>query len=109
MSYPYVDEPDYPRITPAVQWLIGASVLVFLLQLTVVSPSDMQRLLGFEVRDLPTGWWKAFTYMFVHAGFWHLALNMYMLFAFGPRVEHAWGSGGFVRYYLLCGLGAFAA
>ena len=47
------------------------------------------------------------TYMFVHGGFLHLALNMYTLFLFGPRVERAWSAGEFTRYYILCGLGGW--
>ena len=109
MAYPFTDETETPRITPAVQWLIALNVAVFLLQLTLVSPADMQRALGFEARDLPHAWWTAFTYMFVHGGFWHLALNMYTLWVFGPRVEHSWSAGGFTRYYVLCGLGGFVA
>lgn len=109
MSFTYADEAESPRITPAVQWLIAINVAIYFLQLTVVSPPDVQSALGFEVRDLPYAWWKAFTYMFVHADFWHLALNMYTLWLFGPRVEHAWSSGGFTRYYLLCGLGGWLA
>ena len=34
---------------------------------------------------------------------------MVLLWVFGPRVERAWGSGAFVRYYLLCGLGGWLA
>ena len=109
MAYPFTDETETPRITPAVQWLIALNVAVFLLQLTLVSPADMQLALGFEARDLPHAWWTAFTYMFVHGGFWHLALNMYTLWVFGPRVEHSWSAGGFTRYYVLCGLGGFVA
>jgi len=47
--------------------------------------------------------------MFVHAGFWHIAGNMLFLWAFGPRVERAWGKGAFIRYYLICGLGGCLA
>lgn len=108
MSYPITDEQDHPRITPAVQWLIAANALIFFLQLTVVSRSDMIGALGFELQDFETSsWWTIITYMFVHAGFWHLALNMYTLWLFGPRVEHSWTSGGFVRYYVWCGLGGW--
>ena len=107
MSYPLTEELERPRVTPAVQWLIAVNVAIFFLQLTVVSPSDMQGALGFEVRDLPGGWWKAVTYMFVHGGVLHLAGNMYMLWLFGPRVEQQWSSGSFTRFYLLCGLGAW--
>jgi membrane associated rhomboid family serine protease len=109
MSYQYVDDTEHPRITPAVQWLIAINVAIYLLQMTVVRPADMQDALGFEVGDLMGGWWKAFSYMFVHAGFWHLALNMFTLWVFGPRVEHRWGSAGFTRFYLLCGLGGWVA
>ena len=106
MSYTASDEYAFPRITPAVQWLIAANVVIFFLQLTVVSATDMYGALGFELRKLDR-WWTIFTYMFVHAGFWHLALNMYMLWLFGPRVEHAWSAGGFTRFYLWCGLGGW--
>src|SRR5215207_5458384 len=47
--------------------------------------------------------------MFVHGGFWHLALNMYTLYLFGPRIERAWTGGEFARYYILCGLGGWFA
>lgn len=107
MSYSIADEQDYPRITPAVQWLIGINVLIFFVQLTVVSSHDMQRVLGFQLTDLERSWWSIFTYMFVHAGFWHLVVNMYTLWLFGPRVEHAWSAGAFTRFYLWCGLGGW--
>ena len=107
MAYSITDERDYPRITPAVQWLIAINVAIFFLQLTVVRDADVWRALGFELRDLTEQPWTIATYMFVHAGFWHLALNMYTLWIFGPRIEHAWSPGGFTRYYLWCGLGGW--
>ena len=107
MSYSIADERDYPRMTPAVQWLIAINIAIFFLQLTVVQPADVQNAFGFELRDLTEQPWTVLTYMFVHAGFWHLALNMYTLWLFGPRVEHAWSAGSFTRYYLWCGLGAW--
>jgi membrane associated rhomboid family serine protease len=97
------------RLTPAVRWLIGINVLIYFLQVTAVGTPDMERWLGFEVHGLTRQWWTIFTYMFVHAGFWHLTFNMITLWAFGPKVERAWGSGAFVRYYLLCGLGGWLA
>lgn len=105
------DEFDRPRITPAVQWLIAINVAVFFFQITLFdNPQagvDLREALGFQVQDLPTFWWKAFTYMFVHGGLWHLAVNMLMLWQFGTRVEHRWTPAAFTRYYLLCGLGAW--
>jgi rhomboid family protein len=107
MSYHFIDEPEYPRITPAVRWLIVLNVGVYFLQLTVVSPEDMQHFLGFTRSDLPYHWWRAFTYMFAHGGLLHVSVNMFMLWQFGPRVEHSWSPGAFVRYYVLCGLGGW--
>lgn len=107
MSFTGTEEQDYPRITPAVQWLIALNVAVFFVQLTLFGDVNVQRWLAFEVRDLTTRPWTILTYMFVHAGFWHLAFNMWMLWVFGPRVERAWNSRSFTFYYVLCGLGGW--
>jgi membrane associated rhomboid family serine protease len=107
MSYLASDEADYPRLTRAVRWLIAVNVAVFFVQITVVGSENMQSALGFETRDLSTSWWTIVTYMFVHMGFLHIALNMYTLFLFGPRLEHAWTPAEFVRYYVICGLGGW--
>jgi membrane associated rhomboid family serine protease len=109
MAYPITDEHEHPRMTPAVQWLIALNVLVYFLQLTIVSPSMVRSGLAFEVGTLAERPWTVITYMFVHGGFWHLAVNMYGLWLWGTRVEHAWSPGSFVRYYLLCGLGGWLA
>ena len=94
----------------AVAWLLGINIVVYFLQVTVVSPSDMFEVLGFHSKDLSAlgrAWWTIGTYMFVHGGFWHLALNLYTLWLFGPRVEAAWTPGEFTRFYLFCGLGGW--
>jgi membrane associated rhomboid family serine protease len=66
----------------------------------------MQTWLGFSQRDLGLHrYWTALTYMFVHAGLLHLAVNMYTLWIFGPRVEHLWGSRSFSWFYIWCGVG----
>jgi membrane associated rhomboid family serine protease len=49
--------------------------------------------------------WGVVTYMFVHGGFWHLFVNMFLLFFLGPPLERKWGSGTFLRYFVRCGLG----
>jgi membrane associated rhomboid family serine protease len=104
---PAGDIPPEPRATNAVKWLIGVNVALYFLQLTVLSPGDVRSSLGFEMHDLSGAWWTVVTYMFVHAGFMHLALNMYTLWLFGPRVERLLGSGQFAGYYLVCGLGGW--
>ena len=104
MSSPYSSELESPRVTRAVLWLIATNVAIYFLQITV--QEDLPAWLGFSTAAFASRhWWTALTYMFVHAGFWHLLLNMYMLYAFGPRVERAWSTAGFSWYYLWCGLG----
>lgn len=52
--------------------------------------------------------WEPVTYMFMHAGIWHLFCNMFAVMMFGPALEHEWGSTRFLIYYFICGLGAAA-
>lgn len=46
------------------------------------------------------------TSMFLHAGFWHLAGNMFFLWMFGNQVENAFGHWFFAAVYLVCGASA---
>ena len=105
MTYPATNEQEYPRMTPAVQALIAINVAIFFLQATIVPPGAMQEALGFNFATAPSRWWSVATYMFVHGDFWHVFWNMYALFIFGPRLEHAWGTRKFGVFYLLSGLG----
>lgn len=50
--------------------------------------------------------WQPFTYLFLHAGFFHILFNLYVLWVFGPDVEQAWGGKQFLFYYFLTGAGA---
>jgi len=50
--------------------------------------------------------WQLVTHMFMHGGFGHLALNMFVLFMLGPPLEHKWGSQRFLTYYMIAGVGA---
>jgi rhomboid family protein len=93
-------------ITPGVQALIALNVLVYFVQLTSpVGTADVAAWLGLTATDFPSHWWTLGTYMFVHAGFAHIATNMIMLWMFGPRVERAFGLRAFIYFYLWCGLG----
>jgi membrane associated rhomboid family serine protease len=98
-----------PRLTAAVQWIIVLNIALYVVQATLISPADVQATLGFASHNVGHAWWTIGTYMFVHTGFWHLALNMYALWLLGPRIEALWGSREFVRYYLFCGLGGWFA
>jgi len=50
--------------------------------------------------------WQPFTYMWLHGGLGHIAMNMFVLWMFGSQLALAWGPQRFFRYYLLCGIGA---
>jgi membrane associated rhomboid family serine protease len=101
---------ETPRFTVGVQALIAINVAIYYLQIVgIFGPLD--RTLGFAV-PMEGRWWTIATYMFVHAGFWHLLANAYTLYLFGPRLEQAWGTKRFLRFYLFCavvGLLAHAA
>src|SRR5258705_3736734 len=102
-------EHDPPRLTRAVQVLVAINVAILFLQWTVVSDADLFATLGFRDASLPKTLWSALTYMFVHYGFWHLAVNVFGLLTFGPRFEAAMGTRAFTLYYLWCGLGGAVA
>ncbi|MCF7807076.1 MAG: rhomboid family intramembrane serine protease [Candidatus Marinimicrobia bacterium] len=50
--------------------------------------------------------WQPFSYMFLHANFWHIGINMLMLWMFGSELETIWGKKEFIRYYMVTGVGA---
>jgi membrane associated rhomboid family serine protease len=58
--------------------------------------------------QIPT-WETAFTSMFMHGGFLHIAGNMLFLAIFGPNVEDAVGYVRYIVFYLAGGLVALAA
>src|SRR3954468_688296 len=97
---PY-DEHEAPRLTRGVRVLLAIFVAMLFLQRTGISDADAFAVLGFQGRSV----WSAVTYMFVHFSVLHLALNMYALLLFGPRLESAMGTRAFALYFLWCGLG----
>lgn len=93
-------------MTPAVQYTIFANGIVFLLQLLV--GNRLIDLFGLHPASVFPGFaiWQFFTYMFLHGGFIHILFNMLILWMFGCEVERHWGSKEFIKYYLICGVGA---
>lgn len=100
---------ESPRMTPAVQGLLVLNVALYFLQATIVQPADVAAWLGYSPTHFPARWWTPATYAFVHGGFWHLALNLFGLWMFGPRVEHAWGTRAFLPFYAAAALGGWGA
>jgi len=46
------------------------------------------------------------TSMFMHANWFHLLGNMLYLYIFGDNVEDIFGHGGYIAFYITCGLAA---
>jgi len=91
-----------------VKYLLIANGVVFLLELVI--GGSMIYYFGLVPRLITSQFmvWQFFTYMFLHGGFFHLLFNMFVLWMFGSDIERAWGSRAFLKYYLICGLGAGA-
>ncbi len=107
----YVSQPpSYGGASPRLQmtqWvkiLLMANAGVFLVTV-VVGQGAMFDLFAFSPGRLLERPWGMVTYMFMHAGLWHLLINLLFLFFFGPPLEARWGSDLFLKFYLVCGLG----
>jgi membrane associated rhomboid family serine protease len=50
--------------------------------------------------------WQPLTYMWLHSSFGHIAMNMFAVWMFGSQLAMAWGPKRFLRFYLICGVGA---
>jgi membrane associated rhomboid family serine protease len=88
-------------VTPTVRALLFATIGAFFLQETVAA---VYYLFVYVPRLVLVRPWTPVTYMFLHAGFMHLAFNMLALFFFGPRVEERLGSRSFIFLYFISGI-----
>ncbi len=50
--------------------------------------------------------WQPLTYLFIHGGFWHILMNMFVLWMFGMEIENYWGKKEFYKYYFITGIGS---
>jgi len=88
-------------MTPWVTRLLLANVALFFLSGAVPSLFALFALVPAWIVTRP---WTLVTYMFMHAGFWHVALNMLVLYFFGPRLESRLGGKVFLQLYFFSGL-----
>lgn len=94
------------HLTRWVRRLVAVNVGVFLLTATVFTGPWFLQTVAFSPTALADRPWTLFTYSFAHRGLLQLAVTMLVLIMFGPAVERRLGGWTFLRYYLLCGLGA---
>ena len=94
-------------LTPMVKRLMIANAVVFFVTL-LLDRGFVYDWFAFQPTRIFIRPWGVFTYLFVHGGLMHVAMNMLMLFFFGSPLEGRWGSQEFLKYYLICGLGGVA-
>ena len=98
---------------PVMNWLlIVANALVFFYELGL-SDGQLERFIGSyalvpaRIEDAPiTFGFTIFSSMFLHAGWFHVLSNMWVLFIFGDNVEDRMGALPYLVFYLLSGLAA---
>ncbi len=117
----YQPEPQYRisfggPLTPAVKYLIIINTAIYVLELVLLQAGDGAAgnwfLATFSLNPSQVfgqfAIWQVATYMFLHSPFspFHLVFNMLGLWMFGSDLERVWGTPRFLRFYLLCGIGA---
>ena len=96
-----------PRaFTDAIKVLIIINIGMYLLQIITGSQLEMVKVFGLSTRTIWPLIWQPFTYMFLHGGVWHVAINMFVLWMFGSELESLWGKNEFLKYYFVTGIGA---
>src|SRR5260370_16432596 len=95
---------------PGVKWLLIVNPVVFLLSYVggATLRNHLYTLFGLmpeaAIRSFYV--WQVATYLFLHAGPWHLIFNMLTLWMFGTTLEQDWGTRQFLKYYFISGIGA---
>jgi len=92
-------------LSTAMKALMAANVLVFLA--TTFAPGLLP-LIGLVPVAVISQFriWQLVTYMFVHAGVFHILFNMLALWMFGTELERVWGTRYFLKFYFVTGVGA---
>ncbi len=95
----------FPR---GIKNLLILTILIFFGTLAFESRNvDVTGWLGLHLPGSPQwGPWQYLTSIFMHGNFSHLFFNMFALYMFGRVLEQVWGTGRFIAYYLICGIGA---
>lgn len=90
------------------KYLLIINIVMFLItELVAPLGIDLTGILGlhfFKASDFHV--YQLITYMFMHGGWMHIIMNMFMLWMFGMVIENVWGPKKFLFYYIVCGIGA---
>ena len=101
------------RSAPAVLLLILVNVLAFLFENYSGGwndPEVLHRIGAVEPYAVVAQgeYWRLFTALFLHAGFLHLAFNLFALYVLGPPLERSIGTIRFLACYLISGIASSA-
>lgn len=103
----YSPNTSFSIFPPAVKHLLIINVLFFI---GLSTPMISQYLFRYgALWPLGSGMfepWQLVSYMFLHANFSHIFMNLFALWMFGQAIENYWGTKRFTWYYFLTGIGA---
>ncbi len=92
-------------ILKGIKNIIIANFVIFTIQL--ILRNKLEGLFGLIPYMLFKGYvYQLFTYMFLHGDFFHIIMNMYVLWLLGSDLEYYWGTKEFYKYYFITGIGA---
>jgi len=93
------------------QVIFGANVMVFIAMVFASGPSldftdHVVRYFGANIGPLTLSgeWWRLLTYMFLHGGVIHIAMNMWCLWNLGTLCESLYGRWTYAAVYLITGI-----
>ncbi len=90
--------------------VINSLVFIYMLFLSPTQLNDFILNYSFIPVDVLHGHnlYTIITALFIHASLLHILSNMLFLGIFGNNLEYAYGHIGFLVFYFICGVGAFA-
>lgn len=96
---------NIPQVTKNI---LIINVLLFLATLVFQSKIDLGAVLGAYPFNSPNFRpYQIVTHFFMHAGFMHIAFNMFALYIFGCHLERIWGPKRFFIVYFASAIGAY--
>lgn len=98
----------FTLLPPVVKNLLIINGLFFLATFSLTKFGfDLEKMFGLYYIKSPNFQpYQFVTYMFIHANFPHILLNLFALWMFGYLLENYWGSKRFLIFYVFCGIGA---
>ena len=99
----------FKNIPPITRNLLFINIILFMVQqvISMRYGDVLTELFGLHFVLAPDfRIYQPLTYMFLHASWSHVLLNMFSLWMFGRIIEQTMGQKRFIIYYLVCGIGA---